>query len=140
MNRTADPLGEIRARDAAAVPLCTYRHPDGSVSATFSAEQEDRRTLLRLLDRARGDRFAMLDVLAELVACDGRECDLDATGECRPHGYPTTEAGVPCPYQRARDMLAAAAPELDRRRQQRAAEARGQLERMLDDAGRMRRR
>jgi len=86
------------------------------------------------------DRFAMLDVLAEFVAIDGQECALDSTGECRPHAYPTAEAGMPCPYQRARDLLAAASPDLEQRQRAAEAEAHGQIERMLDDAGRLRRR
>ncbi len=96
------------------------------------------RVLLDERQQSRTDRFALLDVLAELVAYDGQQCRLDATGECAPHAYPTEEAGFPCPYRRARDLLDAAGPKLERRRQRQAAQARGQLERMLDDAGRMR--
>lgn len=78
------------------------------------------------------DRFAMLDLLAELVAYDGRECAVEPDGECAPHAYPTGETGAPCPYRQARDMLAAAEPGLERRRQDRAGEARGRLEGLLD--------
>lgn len=84
------------------------------------------------------DRFAMLDLLAEFIAMDGQECDVDRAGDCRPHGYyPTAAAGIPCPYQQARDLLAANKDALESRQQRRAARARAQLESMLEKAGRM---
>lgn len=65
-----DLIGEIRARDEHAAPLCAYRQPDGTVSSTFSAEQEDRRTLLRLLDATReelADALGRIDTLTDRV-------------------------------------------------------------------------
>jgi hypothetical protein len=85
------------------------------------------------------DRFAMLDLIAEFVAMDGQECDVDHAGDCRPHGYPTVEAGAPCPYRQARDLLAANKDALDARQRQRSAHVRAQLESMLDEAERTRR-
>lgn len=99
----ADLLGEIRARDEAAVPLCTYRAPDGSVSATFSAEQQDRRTLLRLLDTAReelADALGRIDRVRSIhnhAECGNARCKLggwcigcDPNGDsgCDEHPWP----------------------------------------------------
>lgn len=103
-------------------------------------ETASRDVLLAAKSEWDAERFAILDVLAELVAYDGRECAIDPIGECTPHAYPTMEAGMPCPYQQARDLLAANQDALDQRQQQRAATARSQIEQMLDDAWKLRRR
>ena len=78
------------------------------------------------------DHFAMLDLIAEFVAMDGRDCAIDQVGECRPHAYPAVETGGVCPYQEAKGLLEAHAPELQQRDQERSAAARQQLEQLLD--------
>lgn len=88
---------------------------------------------LRRRRPAEDDRFAILDLIAEFVECDSQDCALDATGECRPHGYPTVEAGLPCPYTRARAILDAYRPLLEARQAERAAAARRGLAALTGD-------
>lgn len=106
--------------------------PRNSTCGSVRRDTGRMRLTGRRRDERDAERLAMLDLIAEFVAIDGQDCDLDPTGECRPHGYPTVEAERPCPYQEARDLLASAAPELKRRRQAHAAQARKQIEHMLD--------
>jgi len=107
-----DLLGEIRARDENAVPLCTYRAPDGSVSATFSA---DRRTLLRLLDATREELADAGKPLGEksghLTAEDVHQVTMRLASDGFPFPYDTRHPaacdllryGQRCPFDQALD-------------------------------------